>query len=222
MHSRAFKDGVFEQFARVAGGFDSPKRLELIDLLVQGPRAVDALARLTGMTVANTSRHLQQLRHSGLVTSTREAQHIVYEISDPKVCDAYRLLREVAEARLAEVRHLANAFFQESDGAEPVSLSHLLERARAGDVLVVDVRPQEEFSAGHIPGAINIPLTELASRLGELPANASIAAYCRGPYCVLSAEAVRQMRAAGHDARRIDGGVDDWRNLGQPIVTGSS
>jgi len=222
MQGRPFKDAVFEQFARVAAGFDSPKRLEIVDLLLQAPRSVEAIAQQTSMTVANTSRHLQLLRGAGLVTSTRDAQRIIYRLADPGVAEAYRVLRQLAEARIAEVKQLAGAFFADVDGADPVSIEELLARADRGEVTVVDVRPREEFDVGHIPGALSVPLGELAARLAELPANGSIVAYCRGPYCVMSAEAVRQLRAAGFDARRSDAGVDDWRRAGRPLDTSAA
>lgn len=222
MRGREFKDAVFEQFARVASGFDSPKRLEIVDLLLQGPRSVEAIAQQTAMSVANTSRHLQVLRVAGLVISTRDAQRIVYRLADPAVAEAYRVLRQLAEARIAEVRQLAGAFFAEVDGATSVGIEELLARVEGGGVTVIDVRPREEFDAGHIPGALSVPLADLATRLTELPANTSIVAYCRGPYCVMSAEAVRQLRAAGFDARRTDAGVEEWRRAGRPVVTSAA
>lgn len=222
MRGREFKDAVFEQFARVASAFASPKRLEVVDLLAQGPRSVESIAHQTAMTVTNTSRHLQVLRNAGLVASSRHAQRVVYRIADPTVLDAYRALRETAEARIAEVRQLSEAFFGEVDGVEPLDLDQLLERRDQGDVILVDVRPAEEFAAGHIAGALSVPLAELSRRVAELPAGARVVAYCRGPYCVLSAEAVRQLRAAGVPAHRLAAGVDDWRHAGQPVEVGAA
>lgn len=222
MRGREFKDAVFEQFARVAGAFASPKRLEIVDLLAQGPRSVESIAQQASMTVNATSRNLQILRNAGLVTSTRDAQRVVYRIADPSVIDAYRALREAAEARIAEVRQLAEAFFGEVDGVEPLSLEQFLKRSAGGDVVVVDVRPVEEFAAGHIAGAVSMPLGDLMDRMADLPVDATVVAYCRGPYCVLSAEAVHRLRAAGVAARRLDAGVDDWRRSGRAVVSGAA
>ena len=222
MQGREFKDAVFEQFARVASAFASPKRLEVVDLLAQGPRSVESIAAQTSMTVANTSRHLQVLRNAGLVASSRDAQRVVYRVADSTVVDAYRSLRQVAESRIAEVRYLAEAFFGEVDGVEPLDIAQLLERRTHGDVVVVDVRPPEEYAAGHISGALSVPLADLAGRISELPEGSTVVAYCRGPYCVLSAAAVRQLRAVGMPAQRLDAGVDEWRRAGRPIEIGAA
>lgn len=222
MQGREFKDAVFEQFARVAAAFASPKRLEIVDLLAQGPRSVESIAHQTSMTVNSTSRNLQILRNAGLVTSTRDAQRVVYRVAGLSVVEAYRALREAAEARLAEVRQLAEAFFGEVDGAEPVDVEQFLERSGQGDVVVVDVRPAEEFAAGHIAGAVSMPLGDLTDRIADLPSDASVVAYCRGPYCVLSAEAVRRLRAAGVPAQRLEAGVDDWRRAGRSVESGAA
>ncbi|CAI9416344.1 ArsR/SmtB family transcription factor [Nocardioides sp. T2.26MG-1] len=222
MEGREFKDAVFEQFARVASAFASPKRLEIVDLLAQGPRSVESIAAQTSMTVSATSRHLQVLRNAGLVTSSRDAQRVVYRVADLSVVAAYRALREAAEARIAEVRQLAEAFFGEVDGAEPLGVEELLERSGRGDVIVVDVRPAEEFAAGHIAGAVSMPLADLTERIADLPSDATVVAYCRGPYCVLSAEAVRRLRAAGVAAQRVEAGIDDWRRAGRSLEFGAA
>ena len=222
MQGRQFKDAVFEQFARVASALASPRRLEVVDLLAQGPRSVESIAQQTSMSVTNTSRHLQILRQAGLVATTRDAQRIVYRLADPTVVEAYRALREVAEARIAEVQQLAAAFFGEVDGVEALDVQGLLDRRDQGEVVVVDVRPAEEFAAGHISGALSVPLAELSGRIAELPAGATVVAYCRGPYCVLSAEAVRQLRDAGVAAHRLDAGVHEWRRAGRPVESGAA
>lgn len=222
VHSREFKDGVFEQFARVAAAFASPKRLEIVDLLAQGSRSVESIAEQATMSVSATSRHLQILRGAGLVTATRDAQRMVYRVADPSVLEAYRALRETAEARVAEVRQLAQAFFGEVDGAEPLGVEQLLERSARGDVVVVDVRPAEEFAAGHIPGAVSMPLAELSDKIADLPVGSTVVAYCRGPYCVLSAQAVRRLRDAGVAAQRLEAGVDDWQRRGGAIDYGTT
>lgn len=221
MEPREFKDAVYEQFARVASAFASPKRLELVDVLAQGPRSVESLAEQTSMSLANTSRHLQVLRNAGLVTPSRDGQRVIYQVADPSVLEGYRSLRGVAESRIAQVRQLAEAFFAEVDGVEPLDVAQLLQRSEQGDVVVVDVRPATEFAAGHIAGALSIPLSELSGRIAELPAGSTVVAYCRGPYCVLSAEAVRQLRAVGYDAQRLDAGVEEWRRAGRPVAVGA-
>ena len=217
MRSREFKDAVFEQFARVASAFASPKRIEIVDLLAQGARSVESIAEEASMTVGNTSRHLQVLRNAGLVSSSRDAQRVIYRLADPAVLGGYRALRELAEARIAEVRQLAEAFFSEVDGAEPLDVAELLARSERGDVVVVDVRPPEEYAAGHIAGALSLPLAELSRRIDELPPGTTVVAYCRGPYSVLSAAAVTELRSAGITARRLDAGIDEWRQAGQPV-----
>ena len=221
MQGREFKDAVFEQFARVAAAFASPKRVEIVDLLAQGERPVDSVAAATGMTVANTSRHLQVLRNAGLVASRRDGLHVLYRVADTSVVDGYRDLRALAESRIGAVRELAAAFFGEVDGAEPVGITELVARADRGDVVVVDVRPRLEFEAGHLPGAVNIPLDELSDRLGELDPDTPVVAYCRGPYCVLSAQAVAQLRDSGRQARRLDAGPIDWHAAGLPLAAGT-
>lgn len=222
MDGRVFKDAIFEQFARVAAAFASPKRVEIVDLLAQGERTVDSIAGATAMTVANTSRHLQLLRQAGMVTSRREGLHVVYRIADDSVVAGYRGLRTLAESRVGEVGRLAEAFFGQVDGAEPVGVAELLARTEAGEVVVVDVRPRVEFEAGHLPGALSIPLEEMSQRLSELDPNTSIVAYCRGPYCVLAAQAVAQLRAAGLKAERLAAGPPDWHAAGLPLAVGAT
>ncbi len=210
MNGRDFKSAIFEQLARVGTAFDSPKRVEIIDLLAQADRSVESIATATSMTVANTSRHLQILRQAGMVLSRREGSHVVYRVADESVIAGYLGLRRIAESRIAEVGQLAEAFFGEVDGAESIGIEELLTRSRVGEVVVIDVRPQLEFEAGHLQGALSIPLEELSQRLGELDPDTSVVAYCRGPYCVMAAEAVKQLRAAGLRAHRLAEGPLDW------------
>lgn len=210
MDPRAFKDAVFDQFARAAAAFASPKRVEIIDLLAQAERTVESIAAATSMTVGNTSRHLQILRGAGMVESRRDGLHVVYRVADPSVVAGYRHLRTLAEARIVEVSRLAESFFGERDGATPVSLDDLVARMDDGDTLLIDVRPSLEFAAGHLPGAVSMPLEELAARMADIPQDSIVVAYCRGPYCVLSALAVERLRAAGHRAARLDGGPPEW------------
>ncbi len=220
MQGREFKDGVFEQFARVAAAFGSPKRVEIIDLLAQGERSVESVAAVTGLSVANTSQHLRVLRNAGLVLSRRVGLRVIYRIADPSVIAGYLGLRAVAESRLGEVRELAEAFFGTVDGVEPVGIAELVSRSQSGDAMLVDVRPRSEFEAGHLPGAVSIPLPELSGRISELDPDTLVVAYCRGPYCVLSAQAVRQLRASGLDARRLEAGPLEWHAHGMPLEPG--
>jgi len=217
MKGREFKDAVFDQFARVASAFASPKRIEIIDVVAQGERTVERLAAETGLSVANTSRHLQVLKAAGLVASRKEGLQVFYRLSDPNVLAGYRVLRLLAEERLAELDRLVHDYFGSVDGMEPVGRTELLKRARNGKVIVVDVRPREEFEAGHIAGALSIPLSMLDKRLSEIPAECDIVAYCRGPYCVLAAEAVRLLRRRGYRAFRLQEGYPEWRDGGLPV-----
>jgi len=221
MHGRDFKDALFEQFARIAAAFASPKRIEIIDVLAQGERNVETLARETSLSMANTSRHLQILRTVNLVVSRKEGLQVVYRLADPMVLDSYRALQSLSEARLAEVNRLVRDYFTSRDGLEPVPRQELLRRVRRRDVVVLDVRPPEEYAAGHIVGALSLPLAELRRRLADLPTSRKIVAYCRGPYCVLAAEAVRLLRQRGFDAVRLSDGYPEWRDAGLPITSTS-
>ncbi len=214
-----FKHDLFNQFARVARALGNGHRLELLEFLAQGERSVEALARVAGMTVANTSQHLQQLRQAGLVASRREGQRVFYRLSGDDVSALLGALREVAERHLAEVRRLVDDYLTVKDDLEPVPAAELLERAKAGLVTVLDVRPPEEYAAGHLPGAVNIPLAELEQNLDALNASGEIVAYCRGPHCVLAFDAVARLRAGGIDARRLEGGLPEWRQRGLPVET---
>lgn len=217
MKGREFKDEAFQQFARIAAAFASPKRIELIDVLAQGERNVETLAAETGLSIANTSRHLQVLKTAGLLAFRKEGLQVFYRLAAPSVLAGYRALRQLAEERLAELDRLVRDYFGGVDGLEPLGRAELLERARSGDVLVLDVRPREEFEAGHITGALSIPLSMLAKRLSEIPVEHEIVAYCRGPYCVLAAEAVRLLRRRGYRAFRLAEGYPEWRDGGLPV-----
>lgn len=211
MDGREFKDGVFGHFARVGAALGNGKRVEIIDVLAQGERSVEDLAHEVSASVGNTSRNLQILAAAGLVSRRVEGSSRVYRLADPTVLRAYQALVAVAEARIAEVSALASAFFGEVDGARPVSLAEL-QAAMAGDeqLTLIDVRPEREFVNGHVPGAVNIPLAEMAERLAELPRDTPVVAYCRGPYCVMAAAAVHQLREAGFPAARLEVGWPDW------------
>ena len=220
MEGRQFKDAIYGQFARIGSAFASPKRIEIVDVLAQGERTVESLAGATSMSVANTSRHLQVLRQSGLVLSRRDGLFTFYRVADESVVDGFRAVRSLAESRIGDVAQLARAFFGDVDGVEPLELDELMARSRSGDVVVVDVRPRLEFLAAHIPGAINIPLEEISSRSGELSSTTTVVAYCRGPYCVMSADAVSRLRAAGVRAQRLAGGPLEWGARGLSLATG--
>lgn len=219
---RHFKDAVYEQFARIGKAVSSPKRLELLDLLCQTERSVEALAREASLSIANASRHLQILRAARLVEAEKQGLHVIYRISDPAVGEFFLSLRKLSEARLAEIEQITRSFFADRDGLEPVNQETLLDRVREGAVTVLDVRPHEEYLSGHLPGAVSIPLPELKRRLAELPRNQEVVAYCRGPYCVLSAEAVELLRSEGFRAIRFEEGVLDWQAHGLPLARGAT
>jgi len=207
--NRVFKDAIYEQFARIGKAVSSPKRLELLDLLCQWERTVEALAKETGLTVANASQHLQALRAARLVETEKVG-----------VCEFFRSMRVLAESRLAEVEQIKRRFLEGREGMEPVDRDALIERIREGAVIILDVRPVEEYNAGHIPGAMSIPLKELERHLSELPHNQEIVAYCRGPYCVLAIQAVEMLRAKGFNAVRLEEGIQDLRAIGFPMAVG--
>ena len=215
---RRFKDAIYEQLARVGKAVSAPKRLELLDLLCQGPRTVEALAEQAAMSVANASQHLQVLRAARLVEAEKKGLYVEYRLADDEVCRFFMALRGLAETRLAEVDRVARAYFESRGAMEAVAGDELLRRVRKGEVTVVDVRPPEEYRAGHIPGAISIPVEELEARLGELPAGREVIAYCRGPYCVMAVEAVELLREKGFEAHRMEQGVADWRARGWRIA----
>jgi rhodanese-related sulfurtransferase len=218
--NRAFKDAIYEQFARIGKAVSSPKRLELLDLLCQGPRTVEVLAKESGLTVANASQHLQVLRSARLVETEKEGLFVTYRLADPAVCEFFRTMRVLAESRLAEVEQIKRQFLEGREGMEPVDREELLALVRQGAVTVLDVRPVEEFKAGHVAGALSIPLDELKLRLSDLPRDQEIVAYCRGPYCVLSVAAVEMLRAEGFHAIRIEEGIQDFRAMGFSIAVG--
>jgi rhodanese-related sulfurtransferase len=220
MNARDFKDAVFGQFARMAQAFASPKRLEILDVLAQGERDVETLARETSQSVVNASRHLQVLKNARLVEGRKQSVHVYYRLADPDVARCWQSLQKLAEKRSAEVGDVARRFFAERDGLEPVSRTELLNRARAGEVIVLDVRPSEEYASGHIRGSLSVPLPELRRRLNSFAQDREIVAYCRGPYCVLAAEAVALLRRSGRAARRFAEGFPEWRAAGQPIERG--
>jgi len=217
MSTRNPKLALFEQLALVARSLGNAHRLDLLEHLAQGERSVEALAGRTGLSVANASQHLQQLRRAGLVANRREAKFIHYRLADEAVVGLVTALRQVAERNLAEVDRLLRGYFADRDSLEPITRTDLLDRVRDGLVTVLDVRPADEFALGHLPGAINLPLSELQSRLEELDPAREVVAYCRGAYCVLSFEAVAALRARGLKARRLEEGYPEWRAAGLPV-----
>lgn len=222
MRSRDFKDTVFEQFARIAHAFSAPKRLEIVDVLSQGERDVETLAREARATAANTSRHLQVLKQARLVETRKEGVHVFYRLADDNVLRCWKHLQALAEGQLPDVKDVARRYFEERDGMEPVSRDELQRRIRRDKVIVLDVRPIEEFEAGHIPGAVSVPLSELKERLEEIPSGREVVAYCRGPYCVLSVEAVALLRDAGRRAVRLADGLPEWREAGLAVEAGGA
>ncbi len=216
------KSTLFAQFAAVAKSLAHPHRLEILEQLAQGERSVEVAAARTGLSVANTSQHLQQMRRAGIVAARREGKFILYTLADDVVLDLVSALRRVAERNVAEVEQVIRSYFNDRDSMEPVSREELLEKSRAGVGTVLDVRPADEFALGHLPGAVNIPLRELEAHLAQLDRGQEIVAYCRGPYCVLSYEAVASLRARGFKVRRLEDGLPEWRAAGLPVVTGSA
>jgi ArsR family transcriptional regulator len=219
MKSQNPKQALLLQFAAVAKTLGHAHRLELLEQVAQGERSVEILAQRTGLSIANTSQHLQQLRRAGLVTSRRHGKYVCYELADDAVLDLVAALYRIAERNVAEVGRVLDSYFYDRDSLEPISREELLERSRAGAVTILDVRPEDEFALGHLPHAVNVPLRALESRLSELDPSKEIVAYCRGPYCVLSFEAVAALRARGFKVRRLVDGLPEWRAAGLPIVT---
>jgi len=214
------KQVLFGNFAAIAKTLGHPHRLELLEQLGQGERSVENLAQKARLSVANTSQHLQHLRRAGLVSARRDGKYVWYRLADDAVLDVLAALGKIAERNLAEVQQVMHRFFHERDRLEPISRQELRKRMRAGTVTILDVRPHDEFALGHLPSAVNIPLKALAARLSELDPAQEIVAYCRGPYCVLTYEAVVALRARGFKVRRLQDGFPEWRAAGLPVVSG--
>lgn len=221
MEPRAFKTAAYEQVARVGKALSSPTRLELLDLLAQGPKSVEVLARECGQTVANTSQHLQTLRSARLVEVDRHGVQMIYRLADPIVEAMVVALRTVASARILEIADVTRRFETERGSLEAVDQADLLVRVRAGEVTVIDVRTAEEYASGHLPGALSVPVAELEARLTELPVDRRIVAYCRGPWCVFALDAVRTLQSRGLDAVRLEAGVSEWRARGWAVEAGT-
>jgi ArsR family transcriptional regulator len=211
------KQSIFAQFAAIAKTLGHGHRLELLEQLAQGERTVEVLAQRTGLSIANASQHLQNLRRAGLLRSRRQGKFVYYALSDDGILDVLAALRRVAERNVAEVERVVRSYFNKLDDLEPVTRKQLLKMIREGAVTVLDVRPPDEFALGHLPGAVNIPLRVLKERLAEINPDREIVAYCRGEYCVLSFEAVALLRARGFKVRRLEEGLPEWRAAGLPI-----
>ena len=214
---RLFKDRLYGQFARIGKALSSPSRLELLELLAQASRTVEALAAETGLPMANTSQHLQALKAAGLVESEKRGLYVHYRLADPAVFELTKGLRTVAERRLAELDQLVRQHFGDRADAEPVGMDELLNRARSGRVVILDARPAREYVAGHIAGALSVPIDELKQRLKKLPKGKDFVAYCRGPYCVYADRAVALLRASGRRAFRLSEGFPEWQAAGLPV-----
>jgi rhodanese-related sulfurtransferase/DNA-binding transcriptional ArsR family regulator len=217
MSSSNFKHELFTQFAVVGKALANGNRLELLEFLAQGERSVEDLATVSGLTVANTSRHLQQLRQAGLTLNRKEGLKVFYRISDDDVIELLNALRNVAGRHVADVERLVNTYLTVKDNLEPVPRDELLARVQDDLVTVIDVRPAEEYAAGHIPGAANIPLSELEKQLDQFDPEQEIVAYCRGPHCILAFDAVARLREKGYMARRLQDGFPEWKSAGLPV-----
>jgi rhodanese-related sulfurtransferase/DNA-binding transcriptional ArsR family regulator len=217
MSTDNFKQDVHAQLARVGKALSHGNRLELLDFVAQGPRSVEELATMTRLSVANASKHLQELRRAGLVRARKEGLRVYYELAGSDVVDLIAALGQVAETRLAEMEHLVRTYISARDDLEPIPTAELLKRSKQGLVTVLDVRPAREFAAGHLPGAINVPVEDLGQHLRKLPKGREIIAYCRGPYCLLAVDAVALLRTKGFKARRLEDGFPEWKASGLPV-----
>jgi rhodanese-related sulfurtransferase/DNA-binding transcriptional ArsR family regulator len=221
MKNQSPKLALFAQFAEVAKTLGHAHRLDLLEHVAQGERSVETLAQRAGLSIANASQHLQQLRRAGLVSTRREGKFIYYRLTDNAVLDLLAALHRIGERNVAEVERILRTYFRDRDSLEPISRKELQRRLRERSVTVLDVRPEDEFVLGHVPGALNIPLAALKKRFSELNASMEIVAYCRGPYCVLSFEAVALLRERGFNVRRLQDGLPEWRAAGLPVATGA-
>jgi rhodanese-related sulfurtransferase/DNA-binding transcriptional ArsR family regulator len=218
---REFKDRLYGQFARLGKALSNPHRLEMLELLAQGERTVDSLATELGVSVANASQHLQALRQAALVESRKDGLFVHYRLADPEVFELSRVIRSVAERRLADLERLVNEHFGRRIDAQPVPMDELLKRVRSKQVVILDTRPASEYFAGHIPGALSIPVDELQRRLKELTKSREYVAYCRGPSCIYADRAVEILRGHGRRARRLAEGFPEWRSAGLPVSQGT-
>jgi len=216
---RALKDQLYGQVARIGKVMASPKRLELVELLCQGEKSVELLAEQGGISVKLASAHLRELRLARLVEARKDGRHVLYRLADPEVANLWVVIRNVAEARLAELQQALNSMLDPEEALLPLDRAEILRRAAAGEVIVLDVRPIDEYEAAHLPHARSLPVGELRQRLSELPPDLPVVAYCRGPYCLMARQAVELLRAEGRSARHLSDGVAEWRARGLPIET---
>ncbi|MGE7692530.1 ArsR/SmtB family transcription factor [Lysinibacillus sp. NPDC094177] len=210
LNERNLKDLLYQEFGRIGKSLSSPKRLEILDLLSQGPKSVDAIAKNTEMSVANVSQHLKTLFNSRLVKFKKEGNYVIYELADEVISDFLIALHALSEKQLIQVQQIKEEFLNDQLGLEGITFSELLSRMEKGEVLLLDVRPKEEYEEAHIPGAVSIPIEELGERISSLPTNCDVVAYCRGPYCLMSAEAVKILKSKGINAFRMEQGVKEW------------
>lgn len=222
MSRQSVKETLLAGFAAVAKAAAHPHRFAILEHLAQGERTVEGLADRTGLSIANASQHLQSMRRAGLLTARRDGKFTLYRLADDSVLDLMHAIASVAERNVAEVGGVVNGYFNERDAMEPVSRTELRKRLKEGLVTVLDVRPEDEFAAGHIPGALNIPVSELKKRLAELPRNQEVVAYCRGAFCVMAFEAVALLRTSGFKGRRLEHGMPEWRAAGLPVAFADS
>lgn len=221
MPSGPLTDELFAQFARITGALAAPNRLKLLDHLCQGEQSVEQLAAASGLSIANTSRHLRVLAEARLVVARRVPPYVHYRLADEAVHRFWFALRDLARDRLAEIDRAIADYLSQEEALTPISRAELLQRMESGDVMVLDVRPHVEYRAGHIPGAVSIPLDELSERIAELPSDREIVAYCRGPYCFLAVDAVRQLQQGGMRALRLEDGLPEWKEAGLPVEVGA-
>lgn len=219
IQSQAFKPQLFEQFARIGQALASGPRLEILELLIQSPRNVDSVAKVMRLPIANISQHLQTLKQAGLVTATRNGRSMIYEVTGPDVIELLLLLQKIAKDRFAEIDRLVDTYLHSKDDLDALSVEEVLTKARKGEVVILDVRPSEEYAFGHLKGALNLTIEELEERLADLPKDKTIVAYCRGAYCILSFDAVHALRERGYDARRVADGVPEWLLANLKLVT---
>jgi rhodanese-related sulfurtransferase len=216
-NARVFKEELFQQFGSLGGALSSPNRLELLDILCQGEHTVEDLARQTNLSISNVSQHLRVMKNARLVESKKQGLYVRYSVADPAVIAFWGAFRTLAVSRLADVREVIRLHLDNRDELEPIAHDELRERMSTGDVVLLDVRPEEEYQAGHIPGAFSIPLTELEQRLDQLPRDREIVAFCRGVYCVMALETVKLLREKGFRARRYEDGIPEWQARGNPV-----
>ncbi|HEV2582393.1 MAG TPA: metalloregulator ArsR/SmtB family transcription factor [Ktedonobacteraceae bacterium] len=220
LEKRQFKNVLYEQFARIGKALSNGHRLELLEVLAQGEHSVETLAQETGLSIANASQHLQVLRSAQLVEVRREGVYQYYRLADEQVFTLWQAMRSVGERRLAEIDRIVQTYLRDRSLLQPISATELLQRLMEGNIILLDVRPAEEYAAGHLPNALSFPIAKLEARLPELSQDKEIVAYCRGPYCVFADEAVTVLRTHGYQARRLEQGLPDWQALGMPVVNG--